>query len=95
MTRDDILAIIAEHRAELYGLGVRELALFGSYARGDADESSDIDVLVDFHQPSFAGYMAVKERLESLLQRRVDLVSKAAIKPRLKETILREAIRAA
>lgn len=94
MTSADILRIIDEHRADLYDLGVRELALFGSYARGDASADSDIDILVDFHQKSFERYMAVKERLEDLLQRRVDLVLKSAVKPRLKETILREAIRA-
>jgi predicted nucleotidyltransferase len=95
MTRADILRIIDDHRAGLYDLGVRELALFGSYARGEAVDASDVDILVDFHRKSFESYMAVKERLESLLQRRVDLVLQSAIKPRLKETILREAIRGA
>jgi predicted nucleotidyltransferase len=95
MTCEDILRLIGEHSDHLADLGVRELSLFGSYARGDANETSDVDFLVDLERKSFDGYMEVKELLESLLARRVDLVLKTAVKPRLKDAILREAIRAA
>jgi uncharacterized protein len=95
MTRDDILRILSAHRDELAKLGVRELSLFGSYARGDARKTSDVDLLVEFERKTFDAYMATKELLETLLGKRVDLVLKSAVKERLRDAILREAIRAA
>jgi predicted nucleotidyltransferase len=78
----------------LRGLGIRELGLFGSFARGEARPDSDVDFFVDLDQKSFDRYMAVKELLEEILARKVDLVLKSAIKPRLRDVILREAVRA-
>jgi len=95
MSRDDILRTIAAHQPRLRQLGVRELVLFGSYARGDENPSSDVDFVVDLTQKSFDRYMDLKELLEAVLGRRVDLVLKNALKPRLRESILREAVRAA
>jgi uncharacterized protein len=95
MLIEEILAVIAEHDDALRGLGVRELALFGSYARGDANAASDLDFYVDLETKTFDRFMSVKELLELLFQRRVDLVLKSAIKPRLRDAILREAVRAA
>ena len=95
MTRDEILFKTRAQRAFLRELHVRELALFGSYARGEARSASDIDFFVEFDEASFDCYMALKEFLESLLGQKVDLVLKSAIKPRLRDAILREAVRAA
>lgn len=95
MTRDAILAMIEAQRDRLREFRIRELALFGSHARGDAGPESDIDFLVEFEKVSFDGYMELKEFLESLFGRKVDLVIKSAIKERLRERILAEAVRAA
>ena len=95
MTRDQILKTIEENRERLRELGVRELSLFGSFARGEETNSSDIDFLVDLNPKSFDRYMDLKEFLESLFGRRVDLVMKSALKSRLRESILRETVRAA
>lgn len=95
MTCEEIIATVAAERARLAELSVRELALFGSYARNEAREDSDLDFLVEFDVKSFDHYMGLKELLESLFGRPVDLVLKGSIKPRLRERILREAIRAA
>ena len=95
MTRDEILGAINANRAHLSALGVVELALFGSHARGDAGPQSDVDFLVEFSKKSFDRYMDLKEFLQQLLGRKVDLVLKSAIKPRLRERILSEAVRAA
>ena len=94
-SREVILQTIAASRERLRELQVRELALFGSYARGDAGPESDIDFVVEFERTSFDNYMGLKELLESLFGTRVDLVIKSAIKERLRERILREAVRAA
>jgi predicted nucleotidyltransferase len=95
MTRDEILCLIEGNRERLYALGVVELALFGSYARGDAGPQSDVDFLVELSEKSFDRYMDLKEFLQELLGRKVDLVLKSAIKTRLRERILSEAVRAA
>jgi predicted nucleotidyltransferase len=95
MTRDDILATIRANEARLRELSVRELALFGSFVRGDATDSSDIDFLVEFDDKTFDNYLDTKEFLETLFDRKVDLVIKSNIKPRLRDRILSEAVRAA
>lgn len=95
MTRDDVLSRLSEHRAELSGLGVRSLALFGSVARGDARPDSDVDLLVEFERPIGLFHFArVQRRLEEILGQRVDLVMKDAVKPQLRGRILAEAVRA-
>ena len=95
MTRDEILRLVEANRARLSAFGVVELALFGSYARGDAGPQSDVDFLVELSEKSFDRYMDLKDFLQELLGRKVDLVLKSAIKTRLRERILSEAVRAA
>ena len=97
MKRDDILAILSRHRAELQAqFGITSLGLFGSAARHEAHAASDVDVLVDFPgAPSFDQYMGLKLRLEDLLAPRVDLVTSRGLRPQLRPVIEREAIRLA
>lgn len=73
--------------------GVKRIALFGSYSRGEQKETSDIDLLVDFAENSmtFDNYMELKFDLEDLFQTPVDLVIIEDIKPALKQSILRSA----
>ena len=89
---EQILDALRMNRAELHRLGVRRLGLFGSAARGEATETSDLDFLVEFEHKTFDAYMDVKELLERLFQRRVDLVVADAIKPQLRPRILQETI---
>lgn len=93
MTRDDILATIRANEPRLRELSVRELALFGSFVRGDATDDSDIDFLVEFDEKTFDNYINTKRLLETLFGRSVDLGSKSNIKPRLRDRILSEAVR--
>lgn len=94
MIRDSqqILKIIEENRETIRGFGVRSLGLFGSAVRGEATETSDLDFVVEFEKKTFDAYMDLKEFLEKLLGCNVDLVMKDAIKPRLREPILKETI---
>lgn len=88
---DDILHTISEHGEEIrLKYGVARLGVFGSRARGEARDDSDLDVLVEFSHPTFRNYMGLKRFLESLIGVPVDLVSSAALKPLLKEHIMRE-----
>jgi predicted nucleotidyltransferase len=76
--------------------GVRDLAVFGSVARGEASATSDLDVLVDFEGPAtFDGFMGLKFLLEDTLGVKVDLVTRAALRPRLRERVESEARRVA
>ena len=72
---------------------VRRLALFGSTARDEARDDSDLDLLVDFDAgPTFDSFMGVKFFLEDHLGRKVDLVTPAALKPRMRPVVEREAV---
>lgn len=87
-----VLEQISLHREQLHRLGVRRLALFGSAARNEAGDASDLDFLVELERKTFDAYMDVKEFLERLFGRRIDLVTVDAVKPRLRSRILQEAV---
>ena len=88
----EILRIIEENRQTIRGFGVRSLGLFGSAVRGEATDTSDLDFVVEIEDVTFDSYMDLKEFLEKLFACRVDLVMKDAIKPRLREPILKETV---
>lgn len=70
-----------------------ELALFGSFARDQATDSSDIDILVGFDGPATSkSYFGVQFYLEDLLGRSVDLVTTKALRPRFRPYVEREAV---
>ena len=93
MHRDEILRILADHREELERFGVKSLALFGSAARDEAEAGSDLDFLVEFEgRAGFDKYMDLKFFLEDLLGTKVDLVTRKALKPRLRAYVEKEAI---
>jgi predicted nucleotidyltransferase len=95
LTRETILDLLRSERETLIRLGVRDIALFGSFARGEQTPASDVDILVDLADARFDTYMDVKFWLEGLFGRPVDLVVRDAVKPRLRKHIIDEAIRAA
>ncbi len=73
----DPMLAIQQHAAELRQCGARRLGVFGSFARGEAGEESDVDVYVEFDesQRTFDNFFALHELLERLFGRRVDLVT--------------------
>jgi predicted nucleotidyltransferase len=96
MSRDELLALIRAHRDELEHLGVNTLSVFGSMARGQVRDESDVDVLVDFARPvGLFEFARLKLYLEDLLGRPVDLVTPQALRDEFRESILREAVRVA
>jgi len=84
--RGEILRLAAEH-------GAREVRVFGSVARGEADRKSDIDFLVELETGrSLLDLGGLQMELESLLDRRVDIVTARGLKARIRERVLREAV---
>lgn len=84
--------LLIHHREDLSRLGARHLAIFGSIARNEVTEDSDVDILVDFDsKKGLFEFMDLKFYLEDLLACDVDLGTKQSLHPALKEIILSEA----
>jgi uncharacterized protein len=92
--RDTILASLRRASPALARrYPIQSLAVFGSFARGDAGEASDIDILVEFNRPvSLSAFLALEEELTTLSGRKVDLISRAAFKPNIGRNIARDLI---
>jgi hypothetical protein len=91
----DALALLREHEPVLaQRFGVAKIGIFGSFARGEERPESDLDVLVVFRegQKTFDNFMGTKFYLEDLFRRKVDLVTDAALKPLIAESILRDVV---
>jgi predicted nucleotidyltransferase len=72
---------------------VKEIGIFGSYVRREQKNKSDVDILVEFYKPpDLFTFIELEDFLSALLGINVDLVMKSALKPRIKERILKEAI---
>ena len=88
----DAVEIIREHLAEVRKrFGVKKIGVFGSYSRADETDTSDVDVLVGFERPvDIFTFLELKEYLETVLNRKVDLVTEKALKPMIKDRVLSE-----
>ena len=96
MNADQIIERIRGLRRQLDALGVASLGVFGSVARGEARDDTDVDVLVALEGPAaFDQYMDVKLLLEDALGRRVDLVTERGLREALRPTVERELRRVA
>lgn len=93
-TLTEIQQILREHLPELRArYGVRSLALFGSYVRGEQVATSDLDILVEYETPpDFFQFIELEDTLSQLLGVRVDLVMKSALRPHIGRRILAESI---
>lgn len=95
MTRDRALQILREHEADFKAKGVTHLRLFGSVARDEANDQSDIDVMVDFDPDltlTLWEMSSVRLDLCDFLSTPVDLVREKTMKPHIRERALREAV---
>jgi predicted nucleotidyltransferase len=82
-----------EYLRKIYG--VEEIAVFGSFARGDSDENSDIDIAIELNRMVPVGlfeFSSMRFYLEDLLGKKVDLVIKSGIKPLIRDRILSQLI---
>lgn len=91
MKKDEIEAILKAHKQELATrFFVEKIGLFGSYARNEQNEESDIDILVEFSRPVGFEFLDLKDYLETIFKSPVDLVTVNALKPFLRNEILGE-----
>jgi predicted nucleotidyltransferase len=85
--REKTLPILIQYR-------IKRAGIFGSFARGNETDKSDIDILVELGDKiSLLQFVGIKHELEDVLNKNIDLVEYQAIKPRLRERILAEEIR--
>jgi len=91
MTKNEILSKLKElkpYLAKKYA--VKEIGLFGSFADESATENSDIDLLVELYQPTGWRFFSLEIYLEEIFGRKIDLVTKNALRERMKESILNQ-----
>lgn len=95
MDRKAILRRLRAHEPELRAMGVTRLSLFGSVARNEAGPGSDVDLAAELDHERRIGlfdYAVIAERLEEMLQSKVDLLTEPARKPRMQAEIDRDRV---
>lgn len=97
MKKSKAIRILNGQRKELQErFNISSLSLFGSVARDEAGADSDVGLLVEFSKPvGLFQFIELLQRLEELLDCKVDLGTHRSLKPRIKEQVLQEAIRVA
>jgi hypothetical protein len=96
MERQATIDLLQKHRTTLANFGVKSLAVFGSVARDEAQDSSDLDVLVEFEgKVTFDRYMDLKFYLEDLVGTSVDVVTQKMLRSEIQAVVEQEAIRIA
>ncbi|MFA5422978.1 MAG: nucleotidyltransferase family protein [Phycisphaerae bacterium] len=93
ITKEEILQTLAKDKSELQNrFKVRKIALFGSYARGDQQADSDVDILVDVDPSIGLDFVSLAENIENLLGVSVDLISSRAVSKKAMQLIEPELI---
>ena len=94
VTVESALHTLRAHLPEIYQrYHVKSLGVFGSVVRGEQEEESDLDILVEFTStPTFFQFVEMEDYLSQLLGVRVDLVMRSALKPRIGERVLSEVV---
>lgn len=91
ITKNDILDKLRDLKPILYkDFSVKEIGLFGSFSDDSYTESSDIDILVELEKPIGWRFFSLEIYLENILGRKIDLVTKSALKKQIKDSILRQ-----
>ncbi len=97
MTSEAVIAALRAYEPELRAAGIARLSLFGSTARNEARLDSDIDLLAAFDdtmQLSLLDVIRIENQIADLLGYAVDLIEEGSLKPRVRQTATREAVRA-
>ncbi|MDX9750237.1 MAG: nucleotidyltransferase family protein [Flavobacteriales bacterium] len=90
-TLSDILNVLRRERARLFAkYGLKSMAVFGSVTRDDFRPDSDVDIMVEFEPDADFDYFDLAFDLERIVQRKVDLVMRTAVKPHYMEFIQKD-----
>ena len=94
MDKETVIRTLRAHEAELRAEGISHVYLFGSVARGEADEKSDVDLFFDHTNPNFGflDLMRVKERFAEILGGKVDAMMRESVHRRIRTRVEAEAI---
>ena len=89
---EEIKEVLQKHKSELRDqYGLKEIGIFGSYVRGEQNEESELDILVELDKPvGFVRFLKLENALSQLLGVRVEIVTKKALKPHIGKRILQE-----
>lgn len=94
MTISEIKELVSNQRNTLTDLSVESLSIFGSFARGEPETGSDIDMLVEFSEPvGFFKLFELQDFLKNILGHEIDLNTPNALRDEIREQILKESIR--
>jgi len=87
------IEILRDHKQEIKRrFAVRRIGLFGSFVRGEETKESDIDILVEFEDPTFRNFMNLAFYLEDIFSRRVDLLTPEGISHRIRPYVEKEVV---
>lgn len=86
----EIFSLLISHGNILRQFKVKKIGLFGSFARGEQKKNSDIDFLVEFHEPTFDNFMDLLFSLEDLFGRKVELITDGSLSPYLQPFVEKE-----
>ncbi len=89
----NVIDILKSHEREMKKrFSVRRIGLFGSFARGEQKDTSDVDILVEFEEPTFDNFMNLAFFLEDLFSRRVELVTPDSLSPYIAPYVKKEVV---
>ncbi len=89
----EIKSLLELHKGDIKDkYNIKRIGIFGSVARGEADELSDIDILVEFDKPIGLDFVLLADEIENILGVKIDLVTENAIKPKMFEFIKQDLI---
>jgi len=91
MTKEEVKKILSGNKEILKKYRVKSIALFGSYARNEQRQDSDIDLLVEFEEPTYDNFIHLAFALEELLKKEVSLVPKGSLSPYIEPYVEKEA----
>jgi len=91
-TKEELFSRLQSHHTALRSYGVRQYGVFGSFVRDEPQETSDIDLLVEFEpgQKTFTNFINLAFYLEDVLGRKMDVVTKESLSPHIGPHILQE-----
>jgi predicted nucleotidyltransferase len=94
MDKDSVIRTLREHEAELRAEGISHVCLFGSVARGEAGEKSDVDLFYDYDPERFGflQFMRVRERAPEIVGQAVDIMPRESIHPLIRSAVERAAV---